>query len=189
VQAVDVFFVLSGFVIAHVTANRERDARSYFVSRATRIYSVAIPAIVVTAILDPIGLSADPTIYEAAYQPLAPGLLFRSVFFLGEQWNSHRFPGSDGPYWSLGFEVWYYITFGIFLFSPPRWRWLASIAVLTFIGPKVAILFPVWLMGVSVYRTNAALKLSRQTGWLLLVASSLLLGSRPIKSVYVHRIV
>lgn len=55
VQAVDAFFVLSGFVIAHVSAVKERDARTYFISRAARIYSVAIPAIILTSILDAIG--------------------------------------------------------------------------------------------------------------------------------------
>ena len=33
-QAVDVFFVLSGFVIAYVTSTREQDVWSYGVSRA-----------------------------------------------------------------------------------------------------------------------------------------------------------
>ena len=61
VQAVDVFFVLSGFVIAHVCAARESNVRSYIVSRAARIYSVAIPALILTAVVDFIGLheSAD----------------------------------------------------------------------------------------------------------------------------------
>jgi peptidoglycan/LPS O-acetylase OafA/YrhL len=52
VQAVSVFFVLSGFVIAHICESKERDAASYFGSRALRIYSVALPAIVATVCLD-----------------------------------------------------------------------------------------------------------------------------------------
>jgi peptidoglycan/LPS O-acetylase OafA/YrhL len=71
---------------------------------------------------------------------------------LGEQWNAHRFPGSNSPYWSLGFEVWYYIAFGGFVFSPHRWRWIVVSIVLVFIGPKVTLMFPVWLMGVATYR-------------------------------------
>ena len=34
VEAVDMFFVLSGFVIAHVCATREQDLRTYAISRA-----------------------------------------------------------------------------------------------------------------------------------------------------------
>ena len=64
-----------------------------------------MPALLLTAAVDAIGLAHDRSIYEAGYQPFTPGLVLRSVLFLGEQWNSHRFPGSDGPYWSLGFEA------------------------------------------------------------------------------------
>lgn len=96
--------------------------------------------------------------------------------FIGEQWNAHRFPGSDGPYWSLGFEVWYYIAFGAYLFVPGRSRWLASLAVLVFIGPKVAIMFPTWLMGVASYRFCQKQRVAKTTGWLLFGLSFLLLA-------------
>jgi peptidoglycan/LPS O-acetylase OafA/YrhL len=151
VQAVDVFFVLSGFVIAHVSASRERQPEIYFVSRTARIYSVAIPAVLLTAILDSIGLRINPAAYVGPFQPLAPGVLFRCLFFINEQWTTHRFPGSNSPYWSLGFEVWYYIVFGLWIFTPHPWRLPATITALAFIGPKVALLFPLWLMGVVLY--------------------------------------
>ncbi|HEY1982377.1 MAG TPA: acyltransferase [Xanthobacteraceae bacterium] len=170
VQAVDVFFVLSGFVIAHVSATREKDIKTYFVSRAARIYSVAIPALLLTAALDDIGLRENPTIYTGPFQALGPGLIVRCIFFINEQWNTHRFPGSDGPYWSLGFEVWYYIAFGGFIFSPRRWRWLIMTAILVFIGPKVALLFPLWLMGVALYHLCKAPPAIRPSiGWTLFV--------------------
>ncbi|MGA7451675.1 MAG: hypothetical protein WBW73_10515, partial [Rhodoplanes sp.] len=78
--------------------------------------------------------------YDGPFQALGPGLLIRCVSFLGEHWNAHRFPGSNSPYWSLGFEVWYYVAFGAFVFCPGRWRWIAAATVLVFIGPwhKVA---------------------------------------------------
>jgi peptidoglycan/LPS O-acetylase OafA/YrhL len=168
VQAVDVFFVLSGFVIAHVCATREHDLRRYIVSRAARIYSVALPALILTAIVDAIGITANAATYDGPYQELSAGLIIRSVFFIGEQWNAHRFPGSNGPYWSLGFEVWYYIAFGAFVFWPRRWRWAATLLVLAFIGPKVALMFPVWLMGVGVYHFCNSRSLPQSAGWILL---------------------
>jgi peptidoglycan/LPS O-acetylase OafA/YrhL len=175
VQAVDVFFVLSGFVIAHICSTRERNARDYFVSRAARIYSVAIPALILTAILDSIGQRESAATYEGPFQPLAPGLLIRSVLFMGEQWTAHRFPGSNGPYWSLGFEVWYYVAFGVFLFTRGVWRWIASIAVMAFIGPKVMLLYPLWLMGVTVYRICAVPFAARSGTGGILFASPLVL--------------
>jgi peptidoglycan/LPS O-acetylase OafA/YrhL len=170
VQAVDVFFVLSGFVIAHVCATREREPRAYLVSRAARIYSVAIPTLVLTAVADRIGQSIDTAPYQSAFQELTPGLIARSALFLGEQWNAHRFPGSDGPYWSLGFEVWYYVAFGLLVFTPSPWRWAAMLLALAFIGPKVALMYPVWLMGVASYRLCAAQRLRPAAGWLLFAA-------------------
>ncbi len=176
-QAVDVFFVLSGFVIAHVCTTRERDARNYMISRASRIYSVAIPALILTVIVDGIGIRVNPGVYQGAVQDMSPGLLLRSVLFMGEQWNAHRFPGCNGPYWSLGFEVWYYVAFGAYVFAPRRWRWAAVIAVVAFIGPKVAIMFPAWLMGVAVYRVTASQTLSQTTGWALLNVPLVLLAA------------
>jgi peptidoglycan/LPS O-acetylase OafA/YrhL len=170
VQAVDVFFVLSGFVIAHVCSTREQQAEVYFVSRAARIYSVAIPAIMLTVVLDHFGLRENAQTYGGPFQPIAPGLLIRCVLFINEQWNTHRFPGSNGPYWSLGFEVWYYIAFGAFIFTPRPWRWLITAAALVFIGPKVALLFPLWLLGVALYRVSTATPtLAPPVGWILFV--------------------
>jgi peptidoglycan/LPS O-acetylase OafA/YrhL len=109
-------------------------------------------------------------------QAFSPGLLIRCFLFLGEQWSAHRFPGSDSPYWSLGFEVWYYIAFGVFIFSPLRWRWGATLLVLTFIGPKVTLMFPVWLMGVATYRLCTTQRLSQTVGWTLLIGSIAMFG-------------
>ena len=176
VQAVDVFFVLSGFVIAYVVASIEKDWRSYAISRITRIYSVAIPAILLTIILDYLGARHSPATYADADQGFGAGVIARSLTFLGEMWSAHRFPGCDGPYWSLGFEVWYYVAFGAWAFAARRWRWLAMLAVLAFIGPKVAIMFPIWLMGVAAYHFRARYQVAAAAGWVLLLAPIALLA-------------
>jgi peptidoglycan/LPS O-acetylase OafA/YrhL len=44
-KAVIVFFVISGFVIAYVAETSERTWKSYLTARASRIYSVTIPAL------------------------------------------------------------------------------------------------------------------------------------------------
>jgi peptidoglycan/LPS O-acetylase OafA/YrhL len=91
------------------------------------------------------------------------------VLFLGEQWNAHRYPGSDGPYWSLGFEVWYYVAFAAFIFVSGSLRWIATALVLAFIGPRVAFLFPAWLLGVLAYRLCAKRRLPSAIASILLV--------------------
>ncbi len=48
--AVQVFFVLSGFVIRHVTLTRSANIREYFLDRAARMYSVMLPAMALTIV-------------------------------------------------------------------------------------------------------------------------------------------
>ncbi|MEO6910356.1 MAG: acyltransferase family protein [Edaphobacter sp.] len=50
-DGVAIFFVLSGFVIRLVTTARVVDARDYVIDRASRIYSVVLPAIALTLLV------------------------------------------------------------------------------------------------------------------------------------------
>ncbi len=59
---------------------------------------------------------------------------------------------SNGPYWSLGYEVWYYAIFGIAVFARGSLRWIGLALVLAGVGPKLWALFPIWLGGVAVCR-------------------------------------
>lgn len=62
-DAVMVFFVLSGFVIAYVTSEKENTLRDYFASRFARLYSVAVPALVLTVALDWVGSQVNSSLY------------------------------------------------------------------------------------------------------------------------------
>lgn len=167
--SVALFFVLSGFVIAFVTDKKERTGKSYAISRASRMYSVALAALLVTLCADYVGFRADVTPYvEPSQVGLQNDLVFRSYFnpdwtwldllrmvtFTNELWQSHIQVGSNEPYWSLGFEVWYYIIFGVYMFAPggPKTRLaLAGLAALI-AGPKICLYLPLWLLGVACYR-------------------------------------
>jgi hypothetical protein len=46
-----IFFVLSGYVVAFVADTRERTWRAFWVSRFARVYSVALPAPLLTHLL------------------------------------------------------------------------------------------------------------------------------------------
>src|SRR5580704_6481223 len=94
-DAVIVFFVISGFVIAHATAQSERSAATYFVNRAARIYSVAVPAIVLTLACDLVGRWIDPHYADWSYSPGAPlQQVASSLTFTNEFWHAGYFPGS-----------------------------------------------------------------------------------------------
>ena len=168
-DAVAVFFVLSGFVIGYVTETRETDARTYAVSRLARLYSVALPALALTFLLDAAGAVLRPDIYSTAYIAYGgdhlPWRFTAGLLFINEIWNSHTVIGSNGPYWSLGFEAWYYIAFGVAAFAPARLRILAGVAVLAIAGPKIAALFPLWLTGLGLFHLTKRRPLSPAVGW------------------------
>ena len=86
--AVLVFFVLSGYVIAWVTESRERTIEDYALSRVARLYSVIIPAFILTAGLDWLGKEIDPGLYARGWghstaHPVMDYAL--SAVFLGER--------------------------------------------------------------------------------------------------------
>ena len=179
-QAVIVFFVLSGYVIGYVTDRADNTPRRYAVDRAARIYSVALPAVLLTFALDAIGSHLRPELYAEGWvntdTPLWTQFL-RNLLFLNQRWSTDLYPGSNVPYWSMGYEIWYYVAFGLFVFLPRRWSVWAGIAVLAFIGPRVAALFPVWLLGVGCYRlSREPLRISPRWGRLLFFGAPVLLA-------------
>jgi peptidoglycan/LPS O-acetylase OafA/YrhL len=153
-EAVIVFFVLSGFVISYAASEKERNIEVFAVNRAARIYSVALPAILLTAILDSVGYALNPASYtgwsftmDARATQFVSGLLF-----VNQVWDFNIQPGSNAPYWSLAYEVWYYITFAAYAFAPARWKALAVASAGICAGPNILSLFPIWLMGMCAYR-------------------------------------
>ena len=85
-DSVIVFFVLSGFVIAFVTATKETTWQSYCASRIARVFSVALPAILLTLVLDTFGRGFNPGLY--AEYPYDQFLLRigASLLMLNEVW-------------------------------------------------------------------------------------------------------
>ena len=63
-SSVIVFFVLSGYVIAYITDTKENPWTSYSASRLSRVYSVAVPAVALTLILDTLGRALYPALYS-----------------------------------------------------------------------------------------------------------------------------
>jgi peptidoglycan/LPS O-acetylase OafA/YrhL len=194
--AVIIFFVLSGFVVAFVSRTKENNPYQYAVSRLARIYSVALPALVMTLVLDWYGKALAPL----SYPDQTPLTLIRSflsgTFFFNQAWT-HINIGSNGPYWSLGYEVPYYIAFGLFLFLPGAFRYLGLIAALALFGPRVALLFPIWLMGVVGFAIASKKLISPRIGlalfivsisafWLFYVAQYLHLIPTTVVPIYWH---
>ena len=175
-DAVMVFFVLSGFVIAYVADQKEKTIPDYVASRLARLYSVGLPALVLTVLLDAIGTQISPAEYDGWWFTASyPALRFIvNLFFANELWFLSIRAFSNGPYWSLGYEFWYYVLFAASFFLRGRVR-IAAVAVLCLlIGPKILLLFPIWLLGVWVYHRIKSQPVRSTWGCSLFVGSMVL---------------
>jgi peptidoglycan/LPS O-acetylase OafA/YrhL len=153
-DAVIAFFVISGLVIAHSTRARHGSAADYALARASRIYSAAIPALLLALALDQIGLRLNASVYEGYAWQYPHALLVPPYhwLFLGEGWLGSWQPFSVEPYWSLSYEAWYYLLFGVAIFVRGWLRWPLLLLVLLAMGPAVLMLLPVWWLGVWLSR-------------------------------------
>lgn len=167
-EAVVVFFVLSGFVIAHATARPGVTWSSYTQHRCARIlpmaYAALLLGVVAALLVPPVSDAADPI--------WAP--LLANMVFMAQSAHISLNPAHNEPMWSLNYEVWYYVIFGLWLYAPRRWRlWLVGGAALL-AGPKILLLLPVWLYGVWLYHHMP--RLSKLLAWTVFVLSVVLIG-------------
>jgi peptidoglycan/LPS O-acetylase OafA/YrhL len=175
--AVALFFLLSGFVISYVTGKKEKTASDYAVARLSRLYSVIVPAIllsglvwIVASITAPDFLllhwtgrdqSLGSTPWIFAHPLLRFGMQsIASLTFLNQAQSHSIFPAVDTPIWSLGFEGPYYLFFGILLFTKGLRRIVLFLFSACIFGWVILGLFPAWLAGVALHRITSRLKLS-----------------------------
>ncbi len=154
-DAVILFFLLSGYVISYTCQQKKDNLEHYILARATRIFSVAIPVILLTVTVDLIGIQFNPGNYTGLYQyeKLYIYIPFH-LSFLGEIWTLSEQPFTVPPYWSLGYEVWYYVLFAILYFYSGIKRVIIFSLVFLFVGYKLWLLFPLWLAGVWLYHNH-----------------------------------
>jgi peptidoglycan/LPS O-acetylase OafA/YrhL len=172
-----VFFVLSGYVISYIHAKRENTPAEYWASRLSRFYSLAIPVVLVTPLLDLAGAALRPDIYEGwTTHGLAPVRIITSLAWLNEVWTISIMSFSNTPYWSLCYEMWYYIMFAVCVFTTGRKRLLLLAACVLVVGPKILLLAPVWAMGVVVHRWQPLQRTSFNTGLALFAGSLVVFG-------------
>jgi peptidoglycan/LPS O-acetylase OafA/YrhL len=179
-QAVIVFFVLSGYFIGTSVCDsldaRRWSWRTYLVNRLTRLQLVLLPALVLGAVWDQLGMrlpQAASFYYGGLYKYYWPSVALRStvpvffgnLFFL-QSVVSPVF-GSNGPLWSLSYEFWYYILFPALMLAAVSWigarhrvLYLGfALVVFWFVGPSISLYFLIWLAGAAVGRL-------RRTQWL-----------------------
>ncbi len=150
--AVMVFFVLSGYVVAYAVATRERTLERYTLSRLSRLFSVVIPALALTAALDAAGTSMVPALYAPEHQTDALGRIAMAALFVNQIWFLDVTVLSNEPFWSLPYEFWYYALFGASYYLRGRVRVVAMSLIVLVMGPKILLYLPIWYLGVWLYR-------------------------------------
>lgn len=185
--AVQVFFVLSGFVIAYSLASRARDPGygfpQYFIDRWARIYSAYVPALAVIAIIDWAVLQAGR---HESPDYLTLRVLAANLLMLQTWGGAYRdwivFPafGSAGPLWSLAAEWWIYMLVGAIAFLT-RARLIPLLALVIVVAGPPALaylvgdvhpgigtaLFSLWLFGFCGYFLVVGKALARVPTWFL----------------------
>lgn len=176
-EAVVVFFVMSGFIIYSTTVKSGRSAMDYVIARASRIYSVALPAVLFSVLcalmfVEDIGPGGT---YPSNYTSPSIVNTLSSLFFLNESWLNPAELSMNGPFWSLCYEVWYYVIFGLWLYAPHPLRWPLVILSTLIAGPIVIALFPIWLAGAWLAKYYQHLKFSWSSGLAIVIFMSGLL--------------
>lgn len=162
-DAVVVFFVLSGYVIAFAADGRDGVWPVYGVNRLSRLWSVSLPALC-------LGVAIAAWIAPAKTGAIAAAAIVNALF-LGEWWTGDWFAPANPPMWSLNYEAWYYLIFAAWIFLSGRQRIVWTIVACVAAGPKIVALLPVWLIGVLLYRRRPTV--ARPVAWALLTFSVL----------------
>lgn len=199
-QAVTVFFVLSGFLISSTVIRShvlgKWSWRDYGVNRATRLYVVLIPGLLLGFFWDRLGswLLAAKGIYAQPLADLGPAvplvnltagnflgnLLFLQTIFCDTF-------GSNGPLWSLANEFWYYVMFPVALAACLAWArghlrlaipfTFLAILIGAFVGRGILIGFLIWLAGYGLVLLYSKVRIrSRFAALALLCFTSVLSG-------------
>ncbi|MGH8854371.1 MAG: acyltransferase family protein [Telluria sp.] len=170
--AVIVFFILSGYVISYITEKRENTPVAYWSSRLSRFYLLVIPVVLITPVLDMIGEARTPHFYEwKTTHDLAWLRIISSLTYMNEIWHVSIMSFSNVAFWSLCYEMWYYVMFAVATFMRGRARVLVLVLCALIVGPKILLLAPIWILGVILHRWTFPARLSGAVSWSMFIGS------------------
>ena len=169
--AVIVFFVLSGYLVGssgvRAAEGRRWSFPRYMLHRFLRLEIVLLPALLLTLLWDTAGIHLlhASALYEGSWHLLMRSgpihldwrTLLGNAFFLQDILVPTF--GTNAALWSLSYEFWYYVLFGLVVTALLRttrlWlRLLAAALILVvawFTGLGIMSLAPLWFLGLGVY--------------------------------------
>lgn len=171
VEAVLVFFVLSGFLVGGMVCARVSGknfiARGYAIDRFSRLYTAFLPALLLSVLLTWIGSTwfNGTGLYDATHPTFAEkGAAINFIAntgwtsFFGNaamlQFYAVEPYGSNPPLWTLSSEFWFYAVFGAGAAAAMRRGGvgialaLGAIIATLLLGPMFWFYFAMWLIGV-----------------------------------------
>jgi len=175
-KLVMVFFVLSGYLIAFTVDKKNKGPEKYLVDRISRLYSVVIPALILTFVVDSLGERINFSFYLDKINTGNQTLRFLlNATFLQQVWGLSTRPSTNTPFWSIGYEFWYYILFWVFCYFKGAKRIVGIIITCLIIGPKILLLLPVWILGVVAYTCSGKFVVSKTKAAFIFVFTALLI--------------
>jgi len=181
-QAVVVFFLISGWLVGGSLLNKfaqqdRRVLRAYAIDRATRLWTVLLPALcLMLAIACLIG-EADPALFDvSANNELSAASFAGNLMGLQNIWVKN-FAGNYAL-WSLANETWYYVQFPlllIVLMGRSRLRQLGAATALVLLSASlplpITLYFALWLAGALFSRVRIDCSNAVRTGLVLVAAA------------------
>jgi exopolysaccharide production protein ExoZ len=142
---VDLFFVISGFIMVRTTQDKDTDALTFFRKRIFRVaplyYSATLLVVALSVVVPQLMESTQPefdeTVKSLLFVPFekTPDRVY-PVYYLG---------------WTLNYEMFFYALFGASLFLPRRFRPAAIIAAIASLAVAGSFIGSVSEHGVAAY--------------------------------------
>jgi peptidoglycan/LPS O-acetylase OafA/YrhL len=106
-ESVIIFFVMSGYLVGGSAVEKFKlntfDLKKYFVDRLTRLYTPVIPAMILAGLIKLIFNKNNNSLFDFI------GDIFGLQGVLVDTY------AGNGPLWSLGYEIWFYVLAGALL--------------------------------------------------------------------------
>jgi peptidoglycan/LPS O-acetylase OafA/YrhL len=144
--AVQLFWVISGFVFSSVYTATPTSGREFFVNRFARLYPLHLLTLVLVA-----GLQAISFGLQHEYQIYAINDVYHFVLnlFFVSHWGFEAGDSFNAPIWSVSVEIFVYLVFWVVLRYLFRFGILGPLAMVALFGALVVLQVPgpFWLCG------------------------------------------
>ncbi|OWK29950.1 acyltransferase family protein [Sphingomonas mucosissima] len=148
-SAVVVFFVLSGLLIQQSASHPDMTLPRFVRARVARILPAAVFSIIFSTAILILMTWAGLTVLESGGRyGVSVSTIIMPLLFLSERLNGVG-PPLNPPFWSLCYEVWFYLIFGLCVFTQGRVRVLLVASASMFADAHILLLMPTWLVGVA----------------------------------------